>query len=181
MHPSVVRLTGILASPSAGGDRIDWATVHPVGQSEYPADFRDFVSVYGGGTINNSFHLGLPVRVGSPLTGPEVFDDLTEEGLELAEPEESSGISWATDGHGNYMFWDTTRGEPDAWTVFRIDEFGERTDYPYAMVDFLVAFLTGVLVPQPLTLFNPETPVFLHWREEERLREAGLDLWPHLG
>ncbi|MFJ9947294.1 hypothetical protein [Kitasatospora sp. NPDC091207] len=190
MHPSVARLAGILPPHSGAGDLVDWGEVAHRWVTPLPADYRDFVSVYGGGSINSSFSIALPLKVASPdpleFEALLDFEAVIECGYELLDLDPADGpalagrISWAVDCSASQAFWDTTDPDPDRWTTLVLTRDGDWVAYDCGMADFLVGFLTGEIRPQPMGMFSPEQPVFLNWREERRLRETGIDPWPHL-
>jgi hypothetical protein len=186
MHPSVVRLAELMPPHPGAGDSIDWDEVAQQRGTRFPADYRDFVSVYGGGSINNSFYVGLPLTTEPETRGPLSFASLTSSGYDLigADPEEipewAGRIAWASDCSANHAFWDTSDPDPDKWTTIVLERRGEWTGYRCGVVDFLVGFLSKEITPQPMGLFSPDQPVFLHWREEQRLKAAGIRPWPHL-
>ncbi|MEU8515909.1 SMI1/KNR4 family protein [Kitasatospora sp. NPDC048722] len=187
MHPSVARLTGILPPHPGAGDPVDWDEAAARWGTRFPLDYRDFVSTYGGGSINASFAIGLPLKVAAPPGGPLGFEELTEDGHALLDPDADGNlpplhgrISWATDCSAGHAFWDTADPDPDKWTTLVLDRYGDWTAYDCGMADFLVGFLTGGISPQPMGMFSRDRPVFLNWREERRLRGAGITPWPGL-
>lgn len=52
-------------------------------------------------------------------------------------------ISWAYDVSTSHLYWDTSSGEPDRWTVGRLDRAGDWTDAGCATAEYLTAFLEG--------------------------------------
>jgi hypothetical protein len=85
-------------------------------------------------------------------------------------------ISWATDCSADHAFWDTADADPDKWTVLVLERHGEWVHYDCGMADFLAGFVTGG-IHDAMGGFDPDGPVFLHAREEHRLRETGVDPW----
>jgi hypothetical protein len=176
MHPSVARLTAVLptAAAAAAGDVIDWAVASERWGTGFPADYRDFVARYGAGSINDSFHIGLPLAISDGPLAPVDFAELTELGLAMIDEDADerapvgARISWACDAGANHLFWNMADPNPDNWSVLRLTRHGEWTDFECGMADFMIRFLTGEIAPQPMALFNPERPVFTHWREEGR-------------
>ncbi|MFF0415653.1 SMI1/KNR4 family protein [Kitasatospora sp. NPDC004745] len=186
MHPSVARLAGVLPPHDGAGDPVDWDAAARRWGTRFPADYRAFVSAYGGGSINCSLHVGLPLKDVQDPRSHLGFEELIECGYELLDlnPEDGPALrgtfSWAVDCSANQAFWDTTDPDPDRWTTLVLTRDGDWVEYDCGMVDFLVGFLAGEISPQPMGLFSPDQPVFLNWREEQRLKEAGIDPWPHL-
>jgi len=94
------------------------------------------------------------------------------------DPDLRGRISWATDCGANHAFWDTSHPDPDRWTVLVLDRGGEWVDHGCGMADFLVGLLTEEIAQPTMGGFSPDRPLFLNWREEQRLKEAGIDPWP---
>ncbi|GHH79350.1 hypothetical protein GCM10018781_57190 [Kitasatospora indigofera] len=185
MHPSVARPAGILPPHSGAGDPVDRDEAARRWGTPFPTDYRDFVSAHGGGSINRSLCIGLPLEVAQGPDGPLGFEELTACGYELLDLDPGDapalrGISWAVDCSADQAFWDTADPDPDRWTTLVLTRLGGWVEYDCGMADFLVGFLTGEISPQPMGLFSPDRPVFLNWREERRRTEAGIDPWPHL-
>jgi hypothetical protein len=189
VHQSIVRLAELLEIPSLAGDAVDWAAADWAAAevhwgTAFPPDYRDFVSAFGGGSINASFHIAVPWREDASSDQALSFERLVEEvaySAEFTGEEPPAGIPWALDCQSNHVYWDTAKSSrPEDWTVFVHDNHGERVDFDCGMGDFLVGVLTRAISPQPVGLFSPERPVFLSAREERRRREAGLDAWPNL-
>ena len=180
MHPGIDPLTAVLPVPRGIGrcDRLA-RSQRAVGDG-LSSDYRDFVATYGGGSVNASFHIGLPVKISNRPSGPLDFEELTELGLELISGEDDepppadARISWACDAGANHLFWNTTDLNPDNWTVVRLTRDGEWTDFECGMVEFMIRFLTGSITPQPMALFDPERPVFTHWRAQDAVTEIVL-------
>lgn len=74
MHPSVARLAGLLPPHPGAGDPVDWDEAARRWGIPIPADYRDFVSVYGGGEINRSLSIALPLEVAQGPRGPLHFE-----------------------------------------------------------------------------------------------------------
>ncbi|MFE0458927.1 SMI1/KNR4 family protein [Kitasatospora sp. NPDC058965] len=186
MHPSVARLAAIVPPHPGAGDAIDWAEARCKWGTHFPADYRDFVSVYGGGSINNSFFIGLPLEVAQGPRSPLTFEELNDDGYGLLDlaPEEDPAlrgwISWAADCSASHAFWDTSDPDPDKWSTLVLERGGDWVDYDCGMVDFLIGFLTKEISPQPMGMFSPERPTFLNWREVRRLKAEGIDPWPYI-
>ena len=177
MHPSVARLAELMPPHAGAGDAIDWDEARRKWGTDFPADYRDFVSVYGGGSIDNGFFVGLPLLVAPGVRRPLTFEELNEDGYGLLdlEPDEDPDlcgrISWATDCAANHAFWDTSHPDPDRWTVLVLEREGNWVAHDCGMVDFLVGLMTGEITG--MGGFSPEQALFLNWREERRLKEPG--------
>ncbi len=187
MHANISELIRLM--PPEAGERggIDWVAASERWGGGLPTDYREFLSFYGGGTINNSFNIAMPLKVSGEGWLPENFAELTDDGIQLLEdvdPEYSSGfpgsIAWALDCAANYVYWDTSNSDPDEWTVVVLERHGEFTQYDCGMSGFLLALLGHGDFEPPVALFSPERPVFLNWRTEREIRLSGADPWPNL-
>lgn len=165
MHPSVAQLVELMPPPRDSGVSVDWEAVAAQWGTRLPADYRDFMDLYGGGSINNSFHFCVPDKAGyAPLSADSLAEG-TELGFELfggdpdAEQEAAGRICWAFDAGANHAYWDTTASDPDQWTVMLLHRYAEWERFDLGMAEFLVAILTGA-IPQPVALFDPDKPVF---------------------
>ena len=66
MHWAVDELTPIMPPPTCGGDPVDWDALRVDTGWELPADYRDFVAVYGMGAISDSISISTPRFEGYP-------------------------------------------------------------------------------------------------------------------
>jgi hypothetical protein len=186
MHPSVARLVELMPPRPGSGDLVDWDDVAERSGLRFPADYRDFVAVYGGGTLNGALYVATPCDEEPGACGPLPLTSMTNEGvgilaLEPGEDADLAGrISWATDCSANHAFWDTTDPDPDKWPVLEFTRHGAWVPHRGGMADFLVGLLT---TPDDFGMAGPGESgqrVFIHWREEQRLRDAGGNPWQHL-
>ncbi|MFH8388025.1 hypothetical protein ACH4E7_45370 [Kitasatospora sp. NPDC018058] len=187
MHPSVAKLIELMPPRPGAGDAIDWDHVAEHTGKRFPSDYRDFVAHYGAGSLNNSFWVGIPIDDDPGPWAPSTLTSLTDHGFGLLrlkpgdDPDLTERISWATDSSANHAFWDTADPDPDSWPVLVLARYGDWFPYNGGMADFLVDLITN---PDEMRMgvMAAEEPVFsfIHWREEQRLREAGEDPWTHL-
>ncbi|WP_032790537.1 SMI1/KNR4 family protein [Streptomyces baarnensis] len=73
-HPAVVRLRELLPPPRSGGDAVDWEQIGRTTGLAFPADYREFVELYGGGEIDEYLSVNTPPVPGSP------YGDLLDRG-----------------------------------------------------------------------------------------------------
>jgi hypothetical protein len=157
-----------------------------------PADYRAFISVYGGGCIGHDLNVLLP----RPAPGPQWEDaGLTDEtanlrltwriaidraGLDL---DEDALLSWGVGSSDpDLLGWVTSDPDPQRWPVLvcpRHVLYGEPSWqlYDCGMVTFLLRLLRAELARCPLSgtaLWGYPAP-FVHWREQQRRFQAGLD------
>ena len=171
MHPAVARLTELMPPPSSGGVPVDWDAAVEQWGNELPTDYREFIELYGGGSINRSFHFSAPSVVGySPRQAIDLVQ-ATELGFELFDAEDEDALAeaegricWAVDAGANHAYWDTADADPERWTVLVLKKYGEWVPFDCGMAQFMVHLLTGGIDPQPMALFDPETPEFHPWK-----------------
>lgn len=165
MHAAVARLAELMPPPEGGGISVDWVAVAAEWQTSLPADYRDFIELYGGGSINDSFHVAVPDTNGYEPLWVTTLAAATELGFELfdgnpdAEQEAAGRICWAFDAGANHAYWDTSADDPDRWTVLLLHRHQEWEHFELGMAEFMVALLTGA-IDQPMALFDRNTPVF---------------------
>jgi hypothetical protein len=168
MHATVGQIAELLEPPRSGHPATPWKDAAAEVGFEFPADYRAFVDVYGGGSLNDELHLRVPTlrqSSGERRTGFAGFVDQTTEGLgrsisEMREnalaldddetyplpilPEPGGLLIWGTTSNGDMCFWDTSPIDPDRWTVVVFLLSGKIWDrFDGGMADFLVAMLRG--------------------------------------
>jgi hypothetical protein len=173
MHPHVAQLVELMPPPAGRVVAIDWDAVTARWGTRMPADYREFMDIYGAGTINGSFCIVwplLPPRPGDHMDdlagNTEVGRSLQDDGQEEQDRVEG-WIAWAYDRSANRLYWDTSPQDPDQWTVVRLDRGGFWTESGLGTTEYLAAFLGGGL-PEPaeMTLWDSEGPealVFKPW------------------
>lgn len=166
MHQTVSQITELLEPPQAGGSATPWQDAPAEVGFEFPADYRAFVDVYGGGSLNDELHVRVPtLRPGDLQPGFAGFVDFTTKGLgrsisEMREnalaldndeaypfpilPEPGGLLIWGSTSNGDVCFWDTSAIDPERWTVvvFWLSA-GIWDRFDGGMSDFLLAVLRG--------------------------------------
>lgn len=174
-----------LRSTGEIGDTFDWGNVSRELGALLPRDYVGFISQYGGGSINNSFHIALPIAAGESVEALTIHE-ATEVTLDLLEGTEGGKvpadrlIAWAIDAGANGFCWDTSAKSSSEWPVVCVASSGEMTVYDCGMIEFMCRLISSELDPMPAAIFSPEDPLFLNWRTEARIRESGSDPWLHL-
>lgn len=174
MHWAVERLREIMPPPERG-DTVDWEEVYGQCGLRFPLDYRDFVSVYGGGTVDD--YLG----VSTPPTGESFYGDLLDD-LEESEavdtvhpypyppyPGQEGLVRWASDGDGDDVFWVLRSDDPDQWCV-AVKNHQDRSwsSFDGGMAEFLVEIIGG-RHPSPFAAadFPSPRPLYRNWRDED--------------
>ncbi|MDV9194601.1 hypothetical protein [Streptomyces sp. Wh19] len=168
MHWAVERLGHVMPPPRDGGDPVDWDALRVETGWQLPADYRDFVAVYGMGAISDSIGIRTPPFEGYP------YEDhlLTHAEQALANGE----LTWASNEAGDDFLWRCI-GPPEQWVVtFR--PRGRRQDHIYdmGMAEFLLHLVRSEIHP-PLEAEFAGPATFESWRDaEQRLLDEGGDL-----
>lgn len=157
----------------------------------FPGDYREFVSAFGAGSIEDSLYVSIP-RPGEP-TAPLTAGRLPPDAL-LADslrdwrmPAQASQyrledmLLWGQTNGGDTLCWVTSDPDPDNWQVaVWARQWGGWSVYGCGMTEFLLRLLQADFDTCPISvasLWAKGTARFLNFREEERLREAGMDPW----
>ncbi|MER7701298.1 SMI1/KNR4 family protein [Kitasatospora sp. NPDC097605] len=163
MNPAAGRLADVLGSSGAHGNVVDWAELERETGLRLPADYRDFVAVFGGGELNEYLAVRVPPAEGLP-------DGLLLEGLGFdprdAPPSEGEAgveelseegrlLPFATTANGDVAFWICDSLDPESWdvAVFRRQvPYGTEPWRRYGMGfgEFLAGALDGTL-PNPFS------------------------------
>src|SRR2546423_7697612 len=168
MGPALGQIMELMGPPLTVGAASPWDdAVAEVGFG-FPADYRDFVDVYGAGAVNDELFIAAPTLRPNGFgfrTGFGGFVDQTTLGLgrgiaEMREnavaledeetypfpilPEPGGLLIWGNTANGDVCFWDTHDAEPDRWPVVVLLLSSRRWDrFDGGMTEFLLAVLRG--------------------------------------
>ncbi|MFG3142701.1 hypothetical protein ACGFZA_41635 [Streptomyces sp. NPDC048211] len=166
MHWAVEDLSRVMQPPVDGGSDVDWEGIRDETGWDFPADYRDFVAVYGLGAISDSIGINTPRFDGYPY-GEHLL-------LHAGRPSEGVTLTWASNEAGDDFLW-RCNGAPDQWPVI----FRPRTrrgyhEYPMGMAAFLLGLVQSDIQP-PLDAALTLPATYESWRGERRrlLDEAG--------
>jgi hypothetical protein len=136
---------------------------------EFPADYRQFVDAYGGGTVERPQYVGLKVRAPHVTAlGPRDrpgFEGFVAHHLDQVRPlftypgaeevmwngeprplypEPGGLLSWGSSQESDQFFWLTQDANPDRWQVVGWSRHDASTFvFDGGMVEFLLALFTG--------------------------------------
>jgi hypothetical protein len=184
-------LQRLMPPPSDRELTVDWDALSRSWGRAFPSDYRQFMTVYGAGSIQNFLQIVSPELKEAPSgpgQGGMVQETATAELLwtqvrrspELADADPLL-ISWAASAGADSLCWDASGDHPDRWPVLvvaRGDAIWRR--YDCGMVEFLARTLQGDFDRSPLSgtdVWGIDSALFLTPGEERRRLRAGLDPW----
>ncbi|MYQ44732.1 hypothetical protein GTW40_06555 [Streptomyces sp. SID4985] len=183
-------LTRLLPPPSEPVGRTDdWSRVAESWGTAFPSDYRDFLAVYGAGTIDDH----LLIATASPDLGETTLGDLTSVASRVTAsedddrpypvwPEPGGLICWGATVDAAALHWDTSDADPDRWPVIVRSREGDFTRHDCGFAEFVVRML-GPSAERPLespTLYGAPNSRFLSATEQRRLKSEGTDPWEYL-
>ncbi len=172
MHHAVGRLLQLMPAPPEGGDAVDWDGVDAEFGWRLPHDYRDFVTVYGLGTIGDSLGIFTP-----PFPDYPYVDHLL---YRRTYPPSDSLLLWGANEGADDFFWRCTDSDPDRWTVAVHTRSRGWHDYALGMVEFLLGLVGGRITPPLNARLTINPPAFESWREADR-RMQESDGWGSFG
>ncbi|WP_443074822.1 SMI1/KNR4 family protein [Streptomyces sp. NBC_01431] len=172
---------------------LDWAEIKANYGTDFPTDYKEFVSSYGSGTIDESLTVRIPGgrAPSAPQGGWKYVGRFPERTVRnpamqewrYAAPADRYPLDrmliWGETSSADILCWVAVDVNPDRWPVaVWARHVGGWSTYECGMVQFLTGILTARLPECPVSddaLWGAAPARFLHAREEMRLREAGLD------
>jgi hypothetical protein len=168
-------LKKVLPPPESSGILGNWKDVQDKIQLELPADYKDFVGVYGSGGVDGFLWVFSPFSQNPNLNllrqsrlrlsaHRNIKRDLPTLIPHLLHPEPGGLFPWGASDNGDVLFW-ITRGNPGSWGTAiyasRVDEFEE---HYLPMTELLVSLVTKTIrssifpddFPREVVQFIPE-------------------------
>ncbi|MFD7986771.1 SMI1/KNR4 family protein [Kitasatospora indigofera] len=178
VHPAITQLSAVLGEPITPGDIVDWEELTRTTGLRLPADYRDFVTLYGGGELDEYLGISTPPVAGSPygdLVDGLDFDPREEPavlaGTAPKDLEEGRLLPFAGSANSDVVFWLCDSQDPDSWDVVvfkRQPLYGEDrwVRFEAGLGDFLLGTLCGTL-PNPFSDSGFARPphVYRNWRQ----------------
>ena len=155
--------------PSAAGTPDEWNSIETRLGVSFPADYREFITVYGAGDIGGTIGIVSPFSSTGNLEWR--LDQLREtremmqEGLGYSPvpypvfPASGGLIPWAHTAFGDVLSWVTSEGDPNGWNILVEDSECEWELFEETMTSFLVGIVSGALETSIFNLMSPE-PTF---------------------
>ncbi|MFL9674322.1 MULTISPECIES: SMI1/KNR4 family protein [Pseudomonas] len=147
------KLIALLSPPSQRiFDNAVWATFESEGGLRLPSDFKQFISIYGCGAVDDFVWVLDPFSENSNLNfdKSQYFIDayavMRQEFLSDYPrpdyPAEGSFLPWAVTDNGETFVW-LVDGEPDSWKVaIHSSDQGEEEIYNFGCVEFILKLLS---------------------------------------
>jgi hypothetical protein len=176
MHWAVRELARVMEPPESG-DQVNWKKVSEESGIVFPADYRNFVALYGGGEMD-----GL-LGISTPPVGESFYGDLLEMSvLPPADeyypypyppyPKPGGLLPWGSTSLGDDVFWLCEGDDPDAWVTVVHKRHAHHREDPWKrfdgrMAEFLLALIRGEF-PNPFSQsgFPDPHPKYVGWREQ---------------
>ncbi|MFG2697218.1 hypothetical protein [Kitasatospora sp. NPDC048407] len=193
VHFAVERLSSLLVPPSKPlGCPPDWGSVAESWNVAFPGDYRDFLAVYGAGSIDDYMEIATVLDSSLGFEQGPTVSGLTEVARSLhlensdwpypVWPEAGGLICWGVTVDYAVLYWDTANSDPDRWSVVVRDREGEFTRFDFGMAEFVLRML-GPSGERPLSsprLYGAPKSRFLNRDDEKRIKAAGGDPWEYL-
>ncbi|MFD7258901.1 SMI1/KNR4 family protein [Streptomyces sp. NPDC059874] len=188
-HPDIAALTQVMAPTFGIDEALDWSSVEERLSCRLPTDYKAFMSLYGGGGIDDLLNVLLPLHQDGIQWDPGAIED---EILGARSTWEHTPAQWRPDldpahilpwgqtSGPDLLCWLTTDPNPDHWPVLVCGRHTpERwTLFDCGMARFLLRIFTADLATCPLSdasLWGKASPGFVHWREQQIRWKAGRD------
>lgn len=181
-----------LMPPTAECDiSVDWDRMSESWGKEFPPDYRQFIELYGAGTIQDYLVIVDPEAKGTqPKSefGGMLHETANAENAwaEVRKSPELAGaspdlIAWGADASADLLCWDASSDDPRTWPVLVYDRDESLwSRYDCGVVEFIARVLRADFDDCPLgglDLWGRQSATFLTEREQQRLLKEGLDPW----
>ncbi|NEA42026.1 hypothetical protein [Streptomyces sp. SID11385] len=176
------------ARSEKAGDVLDWeSAARELGVRSLPADYREFVTAYGGGSIEDNIGINVPASADTAYAGPIKWLSVERSGGDSAVRSASRPaapaelLRWGATIGADGLYWVAVDADPDRWPVAVWGRGDAKwTVFDRGMAGFLVGMLRAEFAFCPLTdesLWGAGGARFLHAEDELRMDEAGFDAW----
>ncbi|MFD0371088.1 SMI1/KNR4 family protein [Streptomyces sp. NPDC127114] len=172
------------------GDEVDWAAVERAYGVHFPPDYKKFVAKFGGGTIEGSIGILVPIETADPMIRRvyRLLDSVREDpdlqrwsGVEGATPSLGDVLIWGDTDSADFIGWLTIGENSETWPLVVYSRVKASWSlYECGMSEFLAGILSGEFsecLISDESLMGAGRSRFLHDREEERLLEMGVYPW----
>ncbi|GAB7532015.1 hypothetical protein PS3A_44300 [Pseudomonas sp. 3A(2025)] len=167
----LANLTQILSPPSVTSHK-DWSGFEVKENLYLPADYKEFISVYGGGVIDDFLWVLSPFANNRNLSFEkskyfqesylEVKKELPADYPRPKYPSQGSFIPWAVTDNGETLVW-IVEGKPESWGVaVHSSDQGCEEVYNIGCVEFILKILRREISSSILPVQFPPEGQALH-------------------
>ncbi|MFP8959040.1 SMI1/KNR4 family protein [Streptomyces nanhaiensis] len=188
-------LRAVMPPHDGADEQVDWDAMRRTWGVDFPSDYVAFMSTYGAGGIDGVLSVLVPEASAQPSQGPG-FGSMAGEtanmrhmweyggGPEGIDAGPASVLAWGVSCGADMLGWLTADPDPDKWPVVVWERHGwpHWKIYDCGMTEFLRRLFAKGFEECPLSdasLWGEPSACFLHWREEQRRWESGVD--PYTG
>ncbi|GAA0269545.1 hypothetical protein GCM10010302_04000 [Streptomyces polychromogenes] len=188
-------LLSVMPAHDGADEQVDWDAMRRAWGVGFPSDYTAFMATYGAGGIDDAFGVFTPEATTQAPDGPghgsmagetAVMRHIwaTEGGPDGVSASPDSVIAWGGSCGADILGWVAVDEDPDKWQVIVWERHGRPhwKIYDCGMVEFLRRLFAEGFDKCPLSdasLWGEPAPHFVHWREEQRRWETGID--PYTG
>ncbi|MER6997067.1 SMI1/KNR4 family protein [Streptomyces sp. NPDC000410] len=178
-------LLRILPNDHGADEHVDWTAVEAHLGTSLPCDYREFMAVYGGGSIDD---LGImpPLPSGKGWAGSisghteDLRDRWDRDGGVPGHPLSADHVlPWGSGCNANELGWLMTGPDPDEWPVVVWRRHGSPhwALFECGMAEFLRRLMTAEFDECPLSDLSlwGRVGTFVHHRVQEARFHSGLD------
>jgi hypothetical protein len=188
-------LMAVMPPDDGADEQVDWEAMRRAWGVGFPSDYIAFMGLYGAGGIDDVLGVLTPEASPKPLDGPGLAG-MAAETANLRHMWETEGgpdgidagpdavVAWGVSCGADVLGWLTVDDNPDNWPVILWERHGwpHWKTYDCGMAEFLRRLFARGFEACPLSdasLWGEPSPKFVHWREEQRRWESGID--PYTG
>ncbi|MFJ7023575.1 MULTISPECIES: hypothetical protein [unclassified Streptomyces] len=181
-------LTQVLRTPGESPAACDWTAIGRAWNTQFPSDFKSFLSIYGSGTIEGYLHVMAPEIVGGEAGGSMDFVTDDARGTwEVADhppglhASQEDILAWGYTTTADFLCWLTSESDPDRWPVLVYSRGLDAWSVTncgmaeYLRMNFLREFPENPL--NGVEIWGNRNPRFLSYGEQERIEKSGGDPW----
>ncbi|WP_406259929.1 SMI1/KNR4 family protein [Actinacidiphila glaucinigra] len=181
-QPLIERLQHIMPPHEGAGDVVDWQAAENSWGVAFPADYKEFVAVYGAGEVDAFLTFLIPGLIDAPIPSDGMVEETRHARQMWREyPSERSVpgdavppvIAWGVNARSDLLCWVTTERDPSDWPV-AVWSRGNLGWHFYAcgMIEYVLRLFEGEFDDMWRTAGGFRR--FVHVREARRLWVAGI-------
>ncbi|MBW5482633.1 SMI1/KNR4 family protein [Streptomyces bambusae] len=188
-HPDIAALAQVMVPTFGVDEALDWPSVEGQLDCRLPSDYKAFMSLYGGGGIDDLLNVFLPLHQDGIQWDPGAIEDEVSGARATWEHtpvrrrpdlDPAHILPWGQTSGPDLLCWLTTDPDPDRWPVLVWGRHTAEcwTQFDCGMARFLLQIFTSDLAACPLSdasLWGSTSPKFVHWREQQIRWKAGRD------